>query len=52
MEVSCYLKLKHIVLVKSFVEISYMNIVIVAVVPSDDAYFRIRSYYCRSLSYW
>lgn len=32
MEVSCYLKLKHIVVIASLVETSYMNIVIVAIV--------------------
>lgn len=48
MEVSCYLKLKYIVLVKSFVEISSMNILIAAVVPAKDAYVQTRCYYCRS----
>ena len=52
MEVLCYLKLKYIVLVKSFVEISCKNIIIVAVVPAEDAYVQTRCYYCRSLSYW
>ena len=50
MEVLCYLKLKYIVLAKSFVEVSCMNIVIVAVAPAEDAYGQIqtRCYYCRS----